>query len=312
MVKKIVVLMGGWNSEREVSLSSGEAVYNALIKLGYDAIKVDFDRDVVTKLQKIKPDVVFNALHGRFGEDGRIQGLLDILNIAYTHSGLLPSAICMDKILTRRICNSYNLRSPEYDILIKGNHEDNKKIITKIGKPFVIKPVSEGSSIGVEIILENFKFNIGDYSWQYGDKMIIEKYIAGQELHVGIMDNKALGIVEVRPKKLFYDYECKYTSGMTDYIVPAEISKEKYQEAMDLALKCHKNLGLRGISRVDFILNNKDSGQTNFDNQIYLLEINTHPGFTPNSLVPKIAKYLGIEFEDIIEYLVKSANCGLE
>jgi D-alanine-D-alanine ligase len=308
MLKKIAVLMGGWGSEREVSLSSGEAVYNALIELGYEAIKIDFDRDVVAKLQKIKPDVVFNALHGRFGEDGRIQGLLDILNIPYTHSGLLASAICMDKILTKRICASYDIRSPEYDILVKNDDENNKKIITKIGKPFVIKPISEGSSVGVEIILENFKFNISDYNWQYGDKIIIEKYIAGQELHVGIMDNKALGIVEVRPKKLFYDYECKYTAGMTDYIVPAEISGQKYQEAMDIALKCHKNLQLRGISRVDFILNNKDGG----DNQIYLLEVNTHPGFTPNSLVPKIAKYRGIEFKEIIEYLVKSASCGLE
>jgi D-alanine-D-alanine ligase len=308
MLKKIAILMGGWGSEREVSLSSGEAVYKALIELGYDAIKIDFDRDVVAKLQKIKPDIVFNALHGSFGEDGKIQGLLDILNIPYTHSGLLASAICMDKILTRRICTGYDIRSPEYDILVKNDHENNKKIIAKIGKPFVIKPISEGSSVGVEIILENFKFNISDYNWQYGDKIIIEKYIAGQELHVGIMDNKALGIVEVRPKKLFYDYECKYTAGMTDYIVPAEISAEKYQEAMDIALKCHKNLGLRGISRVDFILNNKDNG----DNQIYLLEVNTHPGFTPNSLVPKIAKYRDIEFKEIIEYLVKSASCGLE
>jgi D-alanine-D-alanine ligase len=308
MPKKIAVLMGGWNSEREVSLSSGEAVYNALNKLGYDAVKIDFDRDVVAKLQNIKPDIVFNALHGRFGEDGRIQGLLDILNISYTHSGLLASAICMDKVLTKRICASYGIRSPEYDILVKGDNENNKKNIANISKPFVIKPISEGSSVGVEIILENFKFNIADYNWQYGDKIIIEKYIAGQELHVGIMDDQALGIVEVRPKKLFYDYECKYTNGMTDYIVPAAIGKEKYQEALDIALKCHKSLGLRGISRVDFILNNKDDG----DNQIYLLEVNTHPGFTPNSLVPKIAKYRGIEFEEIIEYLVKSASCGLE
>ncbi len=307
MVKNIAVLMGGFNSEREVSLSSGEAVYNALIKLGYNATKIDFDRDIVTSLQKIKPDVVFNALHGHYGEDGRIQGLLDILNISYTHSGVLASAICMDKVLTRKICASYGLRSPDYDILVKGDHENNKKIIAKIEKPFVIKPISQGSSVGVEVILENFKFNIAQHNWQYGDQIIIEKYIAGQELHVGIIDNKALGIVEVRPKKLFYDYECKYTAGMTDYIVPAEISQEKYQEAMELALRCHQNIGLKGISRVDFILNNKNGG----DNQIYLLEINTHPGFTPNSLVPKIAKYRGISFEEIIEYLVKSASCGL-
>lgn len=306
MTKNIVVLMGGFNSEREVSLSSGEAVYEALTRLGYNAIKVDFNRNIADQLQKIKPDIVFNALHGKYGEDGRIQGLLDILNIPYTHSGLLASAICMDKILTRRLCATYGLRSPEYDILVKGEDKNNKKIIDQIGKPFVIKPISEGSSVGVEIILPNFKFNINEYGWQYGDEIIIEKYIAGQELHVAIMDNQALGIVEVRPKKLFYDYECKYTNGMTDYIVPAEISKDKYEEAMELGLRCHKNLGLKGISRVDFILNNKDGG----DNQIYLLEINTHPGFTSNSLVPKVAKYRGISFEEIIEYLVKSASCG--
>ncbi len=306
--KKIAVLLGGWNSEREVSLRSGEAVFQALQKLGYKSVrKIDFDRNIVENLKADRPDIVFNALHGQFGEDGRIQGLLDILDIAYTHSGITASAICMDKILANKLCNSFSVRSPEFALLYKGQNQANKNTITKIGKPFVIKPVSEGSSVGVEVILAEHNFNIETYDWKYGDIMIIEKYIAGQEIQVAIMDNKALGAIEVRPKKLFYDYECKYTAGMTDYIMPAEVSKEKYNEVLELAEKCHKAVGCRGISRVDFILNSKNNG----DNQFYLLEINTHPGFTATSLVPKIARHVGIEFEEIVEYLINSAKCGI-
>ena len=306
--KHIAVLMGGWNSEREVSLKSGEAAYYGLLDLGYKATKIDFDRDIVSKLNDIKPDVVFNALHGRYGEDGRIQGLLDILHIPYTHSGILAAAISMDKVLTSTLLSTIGIKSPQFAIIKKGDNDNNKKIIfEEIGKPFVIKPINEGSSVGVQVILENFPFNLDDFDWQYGDEMIIEKYIAGQEIQVAIMNNQALGAIEVRPKKLFYDYECKYTAGMTDYIMPAEITEDKYQEILALALKCHKAVGCYGVSRVDFILNNKNGG----DNQFYFLEINTHPGFTPTSLVPKIAKYKGIHFNEIVEFLVSSARCGI-
>ncbi|MCE3254854.1 MAG: D-alanine--D-alanine ligase [Rickettsiaceae bacterium] len=306
--KHVAVLMGGWNSEREVSLRSGEAAYNALLELGYKTTKIDFGRDIVSKLNEIKPDVVFNALHGRYGEDGRIQGLLDILNIPYTHSGITASAISMDKILTSKICSTVGINSPQFSIIKKGEDKKNKEIIfEKIGKPFVIKPINEGSSVGVQVILENMPFDIMDFDWKYGDEMIVEKYIAGQEIQVAVMDNKALGAIEVRPKKLFYDYECKYTAGMTDYIMPAEVSSDKYEEILDLALRCHKIIGCSGVSRVDFILNNKNNG----DNQFYFLEINTHPGFTATSLVPKIAKYKGISFNEIVEYLVNSARCGI-
>jgi D-alanine-D-alanine ligase len=306
--KLIAVLLGGWNSEREVSLRSGEAAYNALIRLGYEVVKIDFDRDVVAKLQEIKPDVVFNALHGQFGEDGRIQGLLDILNIPYTHSGIIPSAVSMDKILTKKICAAYGVKSPKFAMIKKGDNEKNKKVLfEEIGKPFVIKPINEGSSVGVEVILQNMPFDLDSFEWKHGDAMIVEKYIAGREVQVAIMNDKALGAIEVRPKKLFYDYECKYTPGMTDYIMPAEISPDKYNEVLDLALRCHKSVGCSGVSRIDFILNSKDGG----DNEFYFLEINTHPGFTPTSLVPKIAAYSGISFEEIVEYLVTSAKCGL-
>ncbi len=303
--KHIAVLMGGWNSEREVSLRSGEAVFEALNKLGYKTSKIDFSREIFQQIKEIKPDIIFNALHGQYGEDGRVQGILDILKIPYTHSGIVASAICMDKILTRKICATVGVKSPDYEILRKNEDAKNKEKIFAIQKPFVIKPVSEGSSVGVEVILQNMEFDIEKYEWKYGDEIIIEKYVAGQEIQVAIMDGKALGAIEVRPHGLFYDYKCKYTAGMTDYIMPAEISAEKYAEILDLAEKCHKVTNCSGISRVDFILNNKNNG----DNQFYLLEVNTHPGFTATSLVPKIAKHVGISFEEIVEFLVEKASC---
>ncbi|OFW80161.1 MAG: hypothetical protein A2887_06935 [Alphaproteobacteria bacterium RIFCSPLOWO2_01_FULL_40_26] len=340
--RNIAVLMGGWNSEREVSLRSGEAAYEALLKLGHHATKIDFSRKIFEQLREVKPDIVFNALHGRYGEDGRVQAVLDILQIPYTHSGVLSSALCMDKVLTYKICDTIGVKSPAYEVLKKGEDEKNKEKIFAVGKPFVIKPINEGSSVGVEIILPNTPFDLFDlsqyghvanqlsaksepliykgssrlkmagtgdlrqsqYGWAYGDEIIIEKYIAGQEIQVAVMDNKALGAIEVRPKKLFYDYECKYTPGMTDYIMPAAISHDRYDEILDLAARCHKITGCRGVSRIDFILNNKDGG----DDRFYLLEVNTHPGFTATSLVPKIAKYVGISFEEIVEYLVKNAR----
>ena len=304
--KHIAVLMGSWNSEREVSLGSGDAVYQALVKLGYKANKIDFTRKIFEQLNEVKPDIIFNALHGQFGEDGRIQGVCDILEIPYTHSGIVASALCMDKVLTRKICSTEGVKYPHYEILKKGEDAKNKEKIFAVGKPFVIKPINEGSSVGVEVILPNTKFDFSEYEWKYGDEIIVEKYLAGQEIQVAVMDGKALGAIEIRPHGLFYDYKCKYTAGMTDYIMPAEISKEKYAEVLHLALKCHEVAGCRGVSRVDFILNNKDGG----DNEFYLLEVNTHPGFTATSLVPKIAKHVGISFEEIVEFLVKTARVG--
>ncbi len=298
--------MGGWNSEREVSLRSGEAVFEALTKLGYKAVKIDFSHKIFEQLRTAKPDVVFNALHGTNGEDGRIQGVLDILEIPYTHSGIIASAVCMDKVLTRKICATVGVKSPHYEILKKDEDAQNEEKILAIGKPLVIKPINEGSSVGVEVILSDMPFNFSKYEWKYGDEIIVEKYLAGQEIQVAVMDGKALGAIEVRPHGLFYDYKCKYTAGMTDYIMPAEVSAEKYAEVLDLAERCHKVVGCRGVSRIDFILNNKNGG----DGEFYLLETNTHPGFTATSLVPKIAKHVGISFEEIVEFLVKSARHG--
>jgi D-alanine-D-alanine ligase len=304
--KHIAVLLGGWNSEREVSLRSGEAVYEALIKLGYKATKIDFSRKIFEQLQEVKPDIVFNALHGQFGEDGRIQSVCDILEIPYTHSGVLASALCMDKVLTKKVCSTVGIKSPIYEILKKGDDLKNLEKLAMIGSSFVIKPINEGSSVGVEVILPDTSFDFGKYEWKYGDEIIVEKYLAGQEIQVAVMGGKALGAIEIRPHGLFYNYECKYTSGMTDYIMPAEISKEKYAEVLELAAKCHEVVGCAGVSRIDFILNNKNGGDNNF----YLLEVNTHPGFTATSLVPKIAKHVGISFEEIVEFLIKEARIG--
>lgn len=302
--KHIGVLMGGWNSEREVSLRSGEAVFTALNNLGYKATKIDFSRKIFDQLQEVKPDIVFNALHGQYGEDGRVQGVLDVLQIPYTHSGILASAICMDKVLARKICDTVDVKSPRYEIIKKDEEVENNLKLSSLGKPFVIKPINEGSSVGVEVILSNMPFDLTKYEWKYGDEMIIEKYLAGQEIQVAVMNDEALGAIEIRPHGLFYDYKCKYTAGMTDYIMPAEIDDKKYREVLDLAERCYSVVGCRGVSRIDFILNNKDGG----DNQFYLLEVNTHPGFTATSLVPKIAKHVGIAFEEIVEFLIQSAK----
>jgi D-alanine-D-alanine ligase len=304
--KLILVLMGGWNSESEVSKRSGESVYNTLIKLGYNTEKLNFTRNISNDLIAIKPDIVFNALHGQYGEDGRVQGILDIMQIPYTHSGLLASAICMDKILTRKICSLEGIISPKFEILKKDQDEINKQKIDRIGKPFVIKPINEGSSVGVEVVLPNTKYDFKNYNWQYGNEIIIESYISGQEINIAVMDGKALGAIEVRPHGLFYDYNCKYTKGMTDYIMPAPISEQKYLEVLKLAEKCYHAVNCKGIARVEFILNNKNNGDDNF----YLLEINTHPGFTSTSLVPKIANYVGISFEEIVEFLINKACFG--
>ena len=262
--KHVAVLMGGWNSEREVSLRSGEAAFQALVNLGYKVTKIDFSRKIFEQLREVKPDVLFNALHGQNGEDGRIQGVLDILQIPYTHSGIVASALCMDKVLTRKICATVGAKIPHYEILKKGEDEENKKKISAIGKPLVIKPINEGSSVGVEVILQNMQFDFSKYEWKYGDEIIVEKYLAGQEIQVAVMDGKALGAIEVRPHGLFYDYKCKYTAGMTDYIMPAEISEKKYSEVLELSAKCHEAVGCTGISRIDFILNNKDGGDDQF------------------------------------------------
>lgn len=302
MSKKIAVLMGGLSSEREVSLESGEAVVTCLKELGHDAIPIDVGADIAEQLQINKPDVVFNALHGTYGEDGCVQGLLECLKIPYTHSGVLSSAMAMDKPTAKKIFELESILCPEDEVM---KFSDLKKLNFSVSTPFVVKPVADGSSVDVYIVNDEKDFPIEQIKANDDDLFMVEKYIPGKELSVAVLDGKPLGVIEIRPKDGFYDYKNKYTKEMTEYIMPAEVSEEIANEAMRLAVKAHESLGCRGVTRSDFRYDDTASG----DGKVYMLEINTHPGMTPLSLTPKIASYIGVSFSDIVESLIKSACC---
>ena len=303
MKNLIVVLMGGISGERKISFLSGKSCSKALIKKGYKVKEIDAKGCFVDKLKKINPKVVFNALHGKYGEDGFTQAILESINIPYTHSGVLSSSLAMDKALSRNIFKKNKIRVPKYFLLKKSYKEDfvNKIKTKKIKFPIVIKPVNEGSSLGV-YICENkvhLNKNLKKLKKKY-DKILVEEYIPGKEIQAAVMGNKALGAIELIPKRKFYDYKAKYSSkAKTKHIMPAQISKTKYKEVLLLAKKAHKSLGCRGITRSDFRFHK---------NKFYLLETNTQPGMTKLSLVPEIAKYCGISFEDLVMWIVKDAS----
>ena len=298
MAKKVLVVMGGFSAERDVSLVTGKGVSEALIRSGYQVISYDLRNgfDFVDVLKKEKPDVVFNALHGNFGEDGEIQGLLDILQIPYTHSGLKASALGMDKNLTKVIAGANGLKiAPSQQLTYK----EYKQKGTNIEMPYVIKPISDGSSVGVFIIKKEEDKKAVFYE-DDNRELMVEKFIEGQELTVSVLDGKALGVTEMRPKTEFYDYEAKYTDGMTQHILPAEISEDVYKQAQKYAEILHVALKCNTVSRSDFRYNPKDG--------IVLLEINTNPGMTPLSLVPEQAKFAGISYDEICKILVEKAT----
>jgi len=295
--------MGGSSGEREISFLTGRACSIALKKKGYRVKEIDGKGDFVDKLKKIRPKVVFNALHGKFGEDGYVQTILDVLKIPYTHSGAVASNLAMDKALSRKIFNKRNLRTPKYFLIRKNDKSSvNKKIKKKrIKFPIVIKPVNEGSSLGVHICKNNFEFkkNYKKLIKEY-DRILVEQYIPGKEIQVAVMGNKALGAIELVPKRKFYDYKAKYSNKAgTKHIMPAPIPYKKYNEVLFLAKKAHDILGCRGITRSDFRF---------YNNKFYLLETNTQPGMTKLSLVPEIANYKGISFEDLVVWIVKNAH----
>ena len=303
MKKLVVVLMGGLSGERKISFLTGKACSKALKKKGYRVKELDAKGFFVDKLKKLKPKIVFNALHGRYGEDGFIQSLLEVLKIPYTHSGVLASSLAMDKELSRIIFKKNKLKTPKY-FLLKNNEKLNirKKLNkTKIKFPVVIKPVNEGSSLGVYICKNNFQFKkkykklIKNY-----EKILVEEYIPGKEIQVAVMGRRPLGAIELIPKREFYDYEAKYSSNaQTKHIMPADIPLKKYKEVLLIAQKAHRILGCKGITRSDFRF---------FKNKFYLLETNTQPGMTKLSLVPEIARYCGINFNDLVEWMVKNAD----
>ncbi|MFN3395298.1 MAG: D-alanine--D-alanine ligase [Thermodesulfovibrionales bacterium] len=300
--KKIGVLMGGDSAEREVSLRSGMAVYNALRRKGYNVTAIDVGRDICGILSREGVEIAFLVLHGGYGEDGSIQGLLEVLGIPYTGSGVLASALSMDKEASKKIFTYHGIPVPPFVVL--SEKERVEKIFDHTFCPFempwVIKPSKEGSSIGVSIVRTEEEINTAlDSAFRLGRKIIIEKYIEGREIQVGILNNRVLGSIEVRPKKAFYSYEAKYTPGLTEYISPPEISDEDLRRIEDFGLKAHIVLGCKGATRVDTILSK--------EGDVYVLEVNTIPGMTETSLLPKIARQSNLEFDDLIEEILRDA-----
>jgi D-alanine-D-alanine ligase len=298
MTNHVVVLMGGWSAEREVSLVSGAAVSESLIESGKRVTSIDLKRDVGSLLTRLypRPDALFNALHGRFGEDGSVQGILDILEIPYTHSGLLASALAMDKPMAKRLFAEVGIPVAKHKIVNREEALTGKVLVP----PFVIKPLNEGSSVGVIIIRNNKDLNsiTGD-NWPYGTQVMVEQYIPGKELCVAVLGGRALAVTEIETEHDFYDYDAKYVDGGSRHIIPARIDEGVSQKIMEYAQRAHETLGCRGVSRADFRLDG---------DKAYLLEINTQPGMTPTSLVPEQAAYAGITFKELIKWMVDNAE----
>jgi D-alanine-D-alanine ligase len=308
MSKRIVVLAGGMSSEREVSFSSAKCVEEALKQLGYQVIIVDPQRDAAAQILAAKPDVVYNSLHGTYGEDGAIPGLLEVMGIPYTHSGVLASSLAFNKLKTKDLAATHGIKTiPGLSLSAKSLRDSIKNAEDVMPRPYVIKPVADGSSVGVYIILENSPWP--DLSeWSDDFNFMVEKYIPGKEISVPVFKNKALGTIELKPvTNEFYDYESKYTLGKTEHICPAQIPDEIKLKVMQWAEDIHKIIGLRTISRSDF---RYDPSQGT--DGLYFLEVNSHPGCTNLSLLPEVAATQGISFKDIVKGLLEEAQCDLK
>lgn len=299
----VAVLMGGWSNERPVSLMSGNGVADALESRGHKVTRIDMGRDVAARIAEAAPDVVFNALHGTPGEDGTVQGMLDLMGVRYTHSGMVTSVIAIDKQLTKQ-------RLVPAGIPMPGGHIVASETLFErdpLPRPYVLKPVNEGSSVGVAIVTASG--NYGDPiardaagPWQDFAELLAEPFIKGRELTVAVLGGQALAVTELKPKSGFYDFDAKYTDGMTDHICPAQVPDDIAAYMMDLALRCHQLLGCKGASRTDFRWDD-ELGRDG----IFVLETNTQPGMTPLSLVPEQARYLGIEYAELVERIVEEA-----
>ena len=300
----VVVLMGGWSSEREVSLTSGRGVAEALRGRGWSNVtELDMDDQVARRLAELKPDVVFNALHGTPGEDGTVQGMMDLMGLKYTHSGLETSVIAIDKELTKMLLVPHGIRMPA------GKMVESESLFGEdpMARPYVLKPVNEGSSVGVAIVSAdgNYGSPIGrdvEGPWHHFDELLAEPFIKGRELTVAVMGNEALAVTELKPVAGFYDYDAKYTDGLTVHVCPAEVPDEIAEAMMDMAAKAHRLLGCKGASRSDFRWDDEQGVAG-----IYLLEVNTQPGMTPLSLVPEQAKLKGISYGELVERLIAEA-----
>lgn len=308
MSTRVAVLKGGLSAEREVSLNSGRACAGALRERGYEVTEIDVSRDLAALVKALtpKPDAVFNALHGRWGEDGCIQGLLELLQVPYTHSGVLASALAMDKQMAKTVVATAGVTSPE-GIVIKAKDLGNTD---PMPRPYVVKPVREGSSVGVRIVRAgDNQPPIAVHGWEPETDLLVEPFIAGRELTVGVMGDKSLAVTEIRPLgEGFYDYDAKYSHDAkvaAVHVVPAEVPEAIYAQAMDASLAAHKALGCRGVSRSDFRYD--DTAGT--PGRLFYLETNTQPGMTSTSLVPEQARYLGMSFPDLCAWMVENAAC---
>ncbi len=303
--KHVAVLMGGFSSERPVSLSSGNACADALEDVGYQVTRVDVDRNVAARLAQLHPDVAFNALHGPYGEDGTIQGILEFLQVPYTHSGVGASALAMDKQQAKRIAQSVGI--PVANELVCDRRDIGPEHPMK--PPYVVKPVSEGSSFGVVIVQEDQAHVpqiLGSEEWPYGDRVMVERFVHGRELTCAVMGDEVLGVTEIFPiGHSFYDYEAKYIKGGSNHEVPAKILPNIYQKIQKLSLMAHQALGCRGVSRSDFRFDDRFSA----DGEVIWLEVNTQPGMTPTSLVPELAELAGYSFGELLTWMVEDASC---
>jgi D-alanine-D-alanine ligase len=303
MTKHVAVLMGGWSAEREISLRSGKACADALERIGFRVTRINVDRDVAAALTAAKPDVALNLLHGRPGEDGTIQGLLEVLAIPYTHSGVLASALAMQKDRAKIVMREAGVPVPEGMVV---NRLDAARAHV-LERPYVIKPIAEGSSVGVFIVTESHAHPPQELTrpdWAFGEELLAERYIAGKELTCAVMGQRALDVIEIVPTVKFYDYEAKYAPGGSKHLLPAPIKPNVYQEARRLAALAHRALGCRGVSRADFRYDDRMEGTQG----LVCLEVNTQPGMTETSLVPELAAFAGIPFEELVRWMVEDAS----
>ncbi|HEX5212057.1 MAG TPA: D-alanine--D-alanine ligase [Pseudolabrys sp.] len=302
-MKHVAVLMGGWSAERDISLRSGKACADAAERAGYRVSRVDVDREVAATLRTLKPDAALNMLHGRPGEDGTLQGLLEILGIPYSHSGVLASALAMQKDIAKTVLKAAGVPVPGG--MVAARADAAKKHL--LPPPYVIKPVAEGSSVGVFIVREDMKHppqELTRADWSFGERVLVEPYIPGKELTCAVMGDKALGVIEIVAATKFYDYEAKYAPGGSRHILPAPIPPAVYAEVQRLSLAAHRALGCRGVSRADFRYDDVAAGNAG----LACLEVNTQPGMTEVSLVPELAAHAGIAFDALVRWMIEDAS----
>ncbi len=300
---RIAVLKGGWSPEREVSLNSGIEAAKALTEAGYEAIEIDVGRDLAERLHEVKPDAVFNALHGQWGEDGCVQGLLEVLGLPYTHSGVLASALAMDKQRAKAVFENSGIASPPGRIVSRAEAAGGHVM----APPYVIKPNAQGSSVGVYIVRAGDNrppAELTSKQWTLGEEVLVEKFIPGRELTVSVLGDRALCVTEITTSLIFYDYEAKYADGGSKHVLPADLPDAVTERCLDVALRAHQSLGCRGLSRADFRYDETADGE-----QLFCLEVNTQPGLTATSLAPEQAASIGISFPELCAWMTEDASC---